>query len=209
MFRTNWIMHFLRSGWVCAIFFRCTRIKLLCIDINGIASYRTAHKEFIDMLYKLDTPPSPSALLSLSLKDTADWLQSVFWDSVHHCSKKQIQKLLSAPLKWGIMALKTSCDLMVFPDLTINPPEGSFGHAMQLDEDLLDVSRIQWQNELLFKLTDIHTGRRWWEQNTNSVSTNTNSVSTNSKKSSSDDEIFIWSWSWFNDCILQDVPGIS
>lgn len=41
---------------------------------------------------------------------------------------------------------------------------------MQLNEDLSDMSSIQWQNELLFKLADIHTGRHCWEQDTNSTS---------------------------------------
>ncbi len=62
MFRTNCIMHFLRSSSVCVLpryFFRCARIKLLYIDINGIASYRIAI-EYIDISYKLDIPPSPS-----------------------------------------------------------------------------------------------------------------------------------------------------
>ncbi len=34
-------------------------MKLLYIDINGIASYRIAYKEYIDVSYKLDIPPSP------------------------------------------------------------------------------------------------------------------------------------------------------
>ncbi len=62
MFRTNCIMHFLRSSSVCVlprIFFRCAHIKLLYIDINGIASYRIGYKEYIDISYKLDIPPSP------------------------------------------------------------------------------------------------------------------------------------------------------
>ncbi len=42
------------------IFFRCARIKLLYIDINGIASYCIAYKKYIDISYKLDIPPSPS-----------------------------------------------------------------------------------------------------------------------------------------------------
>ncbi len=46
-----------------AIFFRCTRIKLLYIDINVIASYRIAYKENIDISYKLDIPPSPTLFL--------------------------------------------------------------------------------------------------------------------------------------------------
>lgn len=62
------------------------------------------------------------------------------------------------------------CKTKIFPDLTVNPPEGSFGHPMQLNEDLSDMSSIQWQNELLFKLADIHTGRHCWEQDTNSTS---------------------------------------
>ncbi len=55
-------MHFLRCSSVCVlprIVFRCARIKLLYIDINGIASYRIAYKEYIDISYKLDIPPSP------------------------------------------------------------------------------------------------------------------------------------------------------
>ncbi len=39
--------------------FRCARIKPLYID-NGIASYRISYKEYIDILYKLDIPPSPN-----------------------------------------------------------------------------------------------------------------------------------------------------
>ncbi len=57
MFRTNCIMQFLRCSSVCVlprIFFRCARIKLLYIDINDIASYRIAYKEYIDISYKLD-----------------------------------------------------------------------------------------------------------------------------------------------------------
>ncbi len=63
MFRTNCIMHFLRSSPVCVLpryFFRCAHIKLLYIDINGIASYRIAYKKYIDISYKLDIPTSPT-----------------------------------------------------------------------------------------------------------------------------------------------------
>ncbi len=62
MFRTNCIMHFLRRSSVCVLpryFFQMRSIKLLYININSIASY-IAYKEYIDMLYKLDIPPSPS-----------------------------------------------------------------------------------------------------------------------------------------------------
>ncbi len=57
MFRTNCIMHFLRSSSVRVLryIFRCAHIKLLYIDINGIALYRIAYKENIDISYKLDT----------------------------------------------------------------------------------------------------------------------------------------------------------
>ncbi len=54
-------MHFLRSSSVCVLpryFFRYARIKLLYININGIASY-IAYKEYIDISYKLDIPPNP------------------------------------------------------------------------------------------------------------------------------------------------------
>ncbi len=42
--------YFLRSSSVCVL--RCARIKLLEIDISGIASYRMAYKEYIDVWYK-------------------------------------------------------------------------------------------------------------------------------------------------------------
>ncbi len=60
-------MHFLRSSSVCVLpryFFRCARIKLLYIDINGIASYRITYKEYIDISYKLDIPPSPTSCIA-------------------------------------------------------------------------------------------------------------------------------------------------
>ncbi len=55
-------MHFLRSSSVCVLryIFRCAHFKRLYIDINGIALYRIAYKEYIDISYKLDIPPSPT-----------------------------------------------------------------------------------------------------------------------------------------------------
>lgn len=44
-------------------------------------------------------------------------------------------------------------------DLTVDPPEGSFSHAVEFDEDLPDPARLQQKDELLLQLPDVHT--RW------------------------------------------------
>ncbi len=61
MFRTNCIMHFLLSSSVFVIryIFKCACFKLLSIDINGIAFYHIAYKEYLYLSYKLNFPPSP------------------------------------------------------------------------------------------------------------------------------------------------------
>lgn len=41
-------------------------------------------------------------------------------------------------------------------DLAIDPPEGSFGHAVEFDEDLSDPTRLQGEDELLLQLPDVH-----------------------------------------------------
>ncbi len=61
-FRTNCIMHLLHSSSVCFFpryVFRCAHIKLLYINIKGIASYRIAYREYIYISYKLNISPSP------------------------------------------------------------------------------------------------------------------------------------------------------
>lgn len=42
-------------------------------------------------------------------------------------------------------------------DLTVDPPEGSFSHAVEFDEDLPDPARLQQKDELLLQLPDVHT----------------------------------------------------
>ncbi len=79
-------MHSLRSSSVCVLprfFFRCARIKLLYIDINGIASYHIAYKEYIDISYKLDIPLSPSWLWyaeAVPADDVGRMHRACLWD---------------------------------------------------------------------------------------------------------------------------------
>lgn len=42
-------------------------------------------------------------------------------------------------------------------DLAVDPPEGSFSHAMEFDKDLSDPARFQGEDELLLQLPDAHT----------------------------------------------------
>ncbi len=57
-------MHFLRSSSVCVlpryIFqMRSYQTTVGYIDVNGIAPYRIAYKDYVDVSYKLNIPPSP------------------------------------------------------------------------------------------------------------------------------------------------------
>ncbi len=58
-------MYFLHSSSVCPLpryffFFSDALVSNYYIDINSIASYHIANKEYINRLYKIDIPPSPS-----------------------------------------------------------------------------------------------------------------------------------------------------
>uniref|UniRef100_A0A671LSH3 ER lumen protein-retaining receptor 2-like n=1 Tax=Sinocyclocheilus anshuiensis TaxID=1608454 RepID=A0A671LSH3_9TELE len=60
------------------------KVKLICVPmrsyqttVNGIASYRIAYKENIDISYKLDIPPSPTCIHSLIM-----WTFSIYLESV-------------------------------------------------------------------------------------------------------------------------------
>ena len=55
----------------------------------------------------------------------------------------------------------TSSSGVLTSDLGVDPPEGPLGDAVQFDEDLADPARVQRQDELLFQLAHVHTGRGW------------------------------------------------
>ncbi len=54
-------MYFLHSSSVCPLprylYFSDALVSNYYIDINGIASYHIANKEYINILYKIDIPP--------------------------------------------------------------------------------------------------------------------------------------------------------
>ncbi len=56
-------MYFLHSSSVCPLpryfYFSDALVSNYYIDINGIASYHIAYKEYNNILYKIDIPPSP------------------------------------------------------------------------------------------------------------------------------------------------------
>ena len=49
--------------------------------------------------------------------------------------------------------------LFLTSDLAVDPPEGSFGHAMELNKNLSDPAWLQGEDKLLLQLPDVHTGR--------------------------------------------------
>lgn len=44
-------------------------------------------------------------------------------------------------------------------DLAVDPPEGSFGHAVEFNKDLSDPARLQGEDKLLLQLPDVHASR--------------------------------------------------
>lgn len=52
------------------------------------------------------------------------------------------------------------CHLLT-SDLIVDPPVGSFSHAVELNEGLSDLARLQQEDELLFQLPNVHTRWSW------------------------------------------------
>lgn len=54
------------------------------------------------------------------------------------------------------------CVSFLTSDLTVDPPERSFGYAMQFNQGLSDPAWLQQEDELLLQLPDVHARGSCW-----------------------------------------------